>query len=63
MLTTIDIQSPGDAQNCMAWRIMLLTLMGRQVPELPPVVLFSYIEIEVNYLTKYEISSRLFILS
>ena len=90
LLTTIDIQSPNDALNCIAWyclrwriedwhrvlksgcgvealahktagrlkraiainlviawRIMLMTLMGREMPELPPEVLFSDIKIEV----------------
>jgi len=31
----------------IAWRIMLMTLMGRTAPELPPDVLFSDLEIEV----------------
>jgi len=31
----------------IAWRIMLMTLVGRQTPELPPEVLFSDLEIEV----------------
>ena len=31
----------------IAWRIMLLTLLGRQVPEIPAQVLFSDLEIEV----------------
>jgi len=31
----------------IAWRIMLMTLMGREMPELPPEVLFPDIEIEV----------------
>ena len=31
----------------IAWRIMLMTLMGRQTPELPPEVLFSGIELQV----------------
>jgi hypothetical protein len=31
----------------IAWRIMLMTLLGREVPELPAEVLFSDIEIEV----------------
>ena len=31
----------------VAWRIMLMTLMGRQTPGLPPEVLFSDIEIKV----------------
>lgn len=31
----------------IAWRIMLMTLMGREMPELPPEVLFSDVEIEV----------------
>ena len=31
----------------IAWRIMLMTLLGREMPELPPDVLFSDIEIEV----------------
>lgn len=31
----------------IAWRIMLMTLLGREVPELPPELLFSDIEITV----------------
>jgi len=31
----------------VAWRIMLMTLLGREVPELPADVLFSDVEIEV----------------
>ena len=31
----------------IAWRIMLMTLLGREVPELPPEVMFSDIEIKV----------------
>ena len=31
----------------VAWRIMLMTLLGREAPELPPEVLFSDIELEV----------------
>lgn len=31
----------------IAWRIMLMTLLGREAPELPAAVLFSDIEIEV----------------
>ncbi len=31
----------------IAWRLMLLTLLGRQCPELPADVLFSDLEIEV----------------
>jgi hypothetical protein len=31
----------------IAWRIMLMTLMGRETPELPAEVLFSDLEIEV----------------
>ena len=31
----------------IAWRIMLLTLLGREQPELPTEVIFSDIEIEV----------------
>jgi len=31
----------------IAWRIMLMTLLGRQTPELPPEVLFSDLEIKV----------------
>jgi hypothetical protein len=33
----------------IAWRIMLMTLLGRQTPELPPEVLFSHIELRVLY--------------
>ena len=31
----------------IAWRIMLMTLLGRECPELPADLLFSDIEIEV----------------
>ncbi len=31
----------------IAWRIMLMTLLGREVPELPPDILFSDLELEV----------------
>jgi hypothetical protein len=31
----------------IAWRIMLMTLLGRQTPELPPDVLFSDLELQV----------------
>ncbi len=31
----------------IAWRIMLMTLLGREVPKLPPEVLFSDLEIKV----------------
>jgi hypothetical protein len=31
----------------VAWRIMIMTLMGRETPELPPEVVFSDLEIEV----------------
>ncbi len=31
----------------IGWRIMLMTLLGRECPELPAEVLFSDIEIEV----------------
>ena len=31
----------------VAWRIMLMTLLGREVPDLPPEVLFSDIELKV----------------
>jgi hypothetical protein len=31
----------------IAWRIMLMTLLGRQTPDLPPEVLFSNIELQV----------------
>lgn len=31
----------------IAWRVMLMTLLGREVPELPAEVLFSDIEIRV----------------
>ena len=35
----------------IAWRIMLMTLLGREVPELPAQLLFSDVELEV--LTAY----------
>ncbi len=31
----------------IAWRIMLMTLLGREIPELPPEVMFSDLEIKV----------------
>ena len=31
----------------IAWRIMLMTLLGRETPELPPEVLFSDVELQV----------------
>ena len=31
----------------IAWRVMLMTLLGREVPDLPPEVLFTDIELEV----------------
>jgi hypothetical protein len=31
----------------VAWRIMIMTLMGRETPKLPPEVVFSDLEIEV----------------
>jgi len=31
----------------VAWRIMLITLLGRETPELPPEVLFSDCKIKV----------------
>ena len=31
----------------MAWRIMARALLGREIPELPPEVMFSEIELEV----------------
>ena len=37
----------------IAWRIMLLTVLGRECPQLPAEVLFSDIEVEVlNALAK-----------
>ncbi len=45
----------------IAWRIMLMTLLGRECPELPAEVLFSDIEIEVleAYAKKNESSNPL----
>lgn len=40
----------------IAWRIMLMTLLGREAPDLPPDVLFSDIELEV--LTAFANSRR-----
>jgi hypothetical protein len=31
----------------IAWRIMLMTLLGRQTPELPPEIMFSTLELQV----------------
>jgi hypothetical protein len=44
----------------IAWRIMLMTLLGREMPELPPEVLFSDIEIKVlqAYAKKKALTSR-----
>jgi Druantia protein DruA/Transposase DNA-binding len=45
----------------IAWRIMLMTLLGRETPELPVEVLFSDLEIEVlNAYAKKKPSSRRF---
>jgi hypothetical protein len=43
----------------IAWRIMLMTLLGREAPNLPPDVLFSDIEIEVlrGYAKKKNLNS------
>ncbi|WP_413899784.1 IS4 family transposase [Rhodoferax sp.] len=45
----------------IAWRIMLMTLLGRTVPDLPAELLFSDLEIEVlqAYAKKNESTSRL----
>ena len=44
----------------IAWRIMLMTLLGRQTPELPPEVLFSNIELQVLHAyAKKKAGSRL----
>ena len=45
----------------IAWRIMLMTLLGRECPDLPAEVLFSDAEIEVlqGYAKKTESTSRL----
>jgi hypothetical protein len=40
----------------IAWRVMLMTLLGREVPDLPPEVLFTDIELEV--LTAYAATRR-----
>jgi hypothetical protein len=55
LLTTIEITLAADAEQCLrraiainlviAWRIMLMTLLGREVPELPAEVLFSDMEL------------------
>jgi hypothetical protein len=37
----------GSVNLVIAWRIMLMTLMGRECPDLPAEVLFSDPEIEV----------------
>ena len=31
----------------IAWRVMLMTLLGREAPELPPELLFSHVELRV----------------
>lgn len=52
---TAERQKRAVAINMViAWRIMLMTLLGREVPELPPEVLFSNLEIKVlkNYAKK-----------
>ena len=44
----------------IAWRIMLMTLLGREAPDLPPEVMFSDIEIKVlNAYAKKKTSPRL----
>jgi len=45
---TAERQKRAVAINMViAWRIMLMTLLGREAPELPPEVLFSNLEIKV----------------
>jgi len=45
---TAERQKRAVAINMViAWRIMLMTLLGRETPELPPEVLFSDLEIKV----------------
>jgi len=45
----------------IAWRIMLMTLLGREIPELPPEVVFTDLELEVlqAYSKKKKINSPL----
>ncbi len=46
----------------IAWRIMLMTLLGREAPDLPPEVMFSDIEIRVlNAYAKKKTSPRLIV--
>ena len=40
-------KDPSQSILVIAWRIMLMTLLGRETPELPVEVLFSDLEIEV----------------
>ena len=44
----------------IAWRIMLMTLLGRETPQLPPDIAFSNIELQVlNAYAKKKVSPRL----
>ena len=44
----------------IAWRIMLMTLLGRETPQLPPGVVFSNIELQIlNAYVKKKGSPRL----
>ena len=48
----------------VAWRIMLMTLLGRELPELPADILFSEMEIDVlRRVAKKKDSSRLMALA
>lgn len=45
----------------IAWRIMLMTLLGREVPELPPEVVFTDLEVKVlqAYAKKKELTANI----
>ncbi len=49
--TAVRLKRTISINLVIAWRIMLMTLMGREVPELPPEILFSDLELKV--LKKY----------
>lgn len=54
--TAVRLQRAIAIYLVIAWRVMLMTLLGREVPDLPPEVLFTDLELEV--LTAFANSRR-----
>jgi hypothetical protein len=45
--TDVRLQRVIAISMVVAWRVMLMTLLGREVPELPPDVFFTDLELQV----------------